>query len=66
MKGEEMNISMWFKDRKTYLVSALTIAASIAMYYGVVIPPFVWPIAGALGLGALRLGVAKMTDEMKK
>ena len=61
-----MNIVKWFENRKTYVVSALTIAASIAMYYGMVIPPYVWPIAGALGLGALRLGVAKMTNEMKK
>lgn len=49
----------FLKGKKTYIVAAGVIAVALLRHYGVVIPEYVWPVLGALGLGALRAGVDK-------
>ena len=48
------------QGKKTYIVALLIAAGAAAMSLGVVIPEIVWPILGALGLGAVRSALDKL------
>lgn len=48
------------QGKKTYIVALLIAAGAGAMSLGVVIPDIVWPILGALGLGAVRSALDKL------
>ena len=47
----------WLEGKKTYLVAVGIGAVAVLRALGVEIPPVVWPILAALGLGAIRAGV---------
>lgn len=49
----------WLQGKKAYIVAAGSLVAGILAAFGVVIPAVVWPILGALGLGAVRAGIQK-------
>jgi len=49
----------WLEGKKTYLVAVGIGAVAVLRALGVEIPPVVWPILAALGLGAIRAGVKK-------
>ena len=49
----------WFQGKKAYLVAAGSLIVGVLAAFGVVIPAVVWPILGALGLGAVRAGIQK-------
>ena len=48
--------------KKTYLVAAATFILGGLGALGVSIPPWVYPLLAAAGLGSLRAGVEKTTD----
>ena len=50
----------FLQGKKTYIVVALIVAASIAQAQNIVIPEYVWTLLGALGLGAVRAAVANV------
>ena len=54
--GELVN---WLKGKKTYLVAAVVGLIAAAQYLGYEVPPWVFALLGALGLGTLRAGVGK-------
>jgi hypothetical protein len=45
--------------KKTYVIAALAAVTAAAQALGYTIPDWLYPIEGALGLGALRVAVAK-------
>ena len=47
------------KGKKTYLVAVGIGICAALQSLGITIPPLVWPILGALGLGAIRSGINK-------
>lgn len=49
----------FLEGKKTYIVSAVTIALAVAQALGYVIPEYVYALLGALGLGTLRVAVTK-------
>lgn len=51
------SIVSFFDGKKSYIVAALTGAAAVAQALGYVIPEWVWPVLGALGLGAVRSSI---------
>ena len=56
----------FLKGKKTYIIAVLI--AVLGLMQGVgwfVVPETVWAILGALGLGALRAGVDKVSDAVK-
>ncbi len=62
-------ILAFLSGKKTYLVGAAAVGLGIVAYFGVVIPEWVWAIAGGLGLITLRAGSAKvkaLVDELLK
>jgi len=52
-------IGALLQGKKTYIVAALIFVVGGLQASGVVIPDIVWPILGALGLGAVRSGIEK-------
>jgi hypothetical protein len=55
------------KGKKTHLVATAAVVIAILQHYGVfTVPEELWPILGALGLSALRLGVKANMDELGK
>lgn len=53
-------IGQFLQGKKTYIVAALIGIAAAATQLGYVIPDIVWPILGALGLGAVRSAIDKL------
>jgi len=53
-------IGKLLQGKKTYLVALLVGAGAIAISLGYAIPAWVWPVLGALGLGAVRSAVDKL------
>lgn len=49
----------WLKGKKTYIVAAGIFAAYGLSGLGFIVPEWVYGMLGALGLGAIRAGVAK-------
>lgn len=49
----------WLKGKKTYFIAAIAGGIGIAKAFGVDVPTWIWPVASALGLGALRAGFKK-------
>lgn len=47
--------------KKTYIVAVLVAAGSAAKVLGYDIPEWIFPILGALGLGAVRSAIGKVT-----
>ncbi|HXJ01292.1 MAG TPA: hypothetical protein VNH44_08705 [Micropepsaceae bacterium] len=45
--------------KKTYLVAIVAAATAAAQALGYTVPDWLYPIEGALGLGALRVAVTK-------
>ena len=56
----------WLKGKKTFLVAGLTVALGIAQACGVPIPPIVYPLLAAAGLGSLRAGVRSVSKTVSK
>jgi hypothetical protein len=57
---EEANAVVKFvKGKKTYFVAGTILVCGILDAYGVEVPEYVWVALAALGLGFLRMGVAK-------
>lgn len=52
-------IGAWMQGKKTYIVAILVGLLGAAQALGYVVPEYVWAILGALGLGAVRSGIAK-------
>lgn len=48
------------QGKKTYIVAVLTAIGAALVVLGIPIPEFVWPILGALGLGAVRSAIEKL------
>jgi hypothetical protein len=53
-------IGQYLQGKKTYIVAVLIGLAAAATQLGYVIPEIVWPILGALGLGAVRSAIEKL------
>jgi len=49
----------FLKGKKTYIVAVGVGVVAALQYLGIEIPEWVWPIAGMLGLSALRAGANK-------
>ncbi|HEY4265161.1 MAG TPA: hypothetical protein VGM72_07580 [Micropepsaceae bacterium] len=45
--------------KKTYVIAAIAAATAAAQALGYAVPDWLYPIEGALGLGALRVAVNK-------
>jgi hypothetical protein len=45
--------------KKTYVIAVIAAATAAAQALGYTIPDWLYPIEGALGLGALRVAVGK-------
>lgn len=45
--------------KKTYIIAAIAAATAAAQALGYTVPDWIYPIEGALGLGALRVAVSK-------
>ena len=54
-----MKILEWLKGKKTYIIAGLVGITAVLQHLGYPIPEIVWPILGALGLGAVRAGIKK-------
>ena len=54
-----MNITKWFKGKKTYIIAATTIGVSVAMSAGITIPAWVYPLLIALGGASTRAAIEK-------
>jgi len=52
-------LMIWLNGKKTYLTALAFLVCGILADQGVTIPEYVWAALGALGLGFLRVGVAK-------
>ena len=48
------------QGKKTYIVAILIGLGAVATNLGYVVPDIVWPILGALGLGAVRSALDKL------
>ncbi len=46
--------------KKTYIIAGLTGIGAVLTMLGIEIPVIVWPILGALGLGAVRAAISKL------
>ena len=46
--------------KKTYLVAVLIGVGAVLQTLGIIVPDVVWPILGALGLGAVRDALNKL------
>ncbi len=55
----------WLKGKKSYITAALIVSGGIAVYFGVVIPEWIWLILGGLGVGFVRAGVGKVEQALK-
>ena len=55
-------IGQYLQGKKTYIVAALIGLGAVATQLGYVIPDIVWPILGALGLGAVRSAIDKLNS----
>jgi len=55
--GLLQKIEKLLKGKKTFIVAILVGIAAALEIYGIKIPEFVWPILGALGLGAVRSAI---------
>lgn len=53
-------IGKWLQGRKSYIVAILIGIAAAVQAMGYTIPDIVWPILGALGLGAVRSAIDKL------
>ena len=53
------NLIALISGKKTYIVAGVTFILGGLQAVGYPIPDFVFPLLGALGLGALRAGVSK-------
>jgi len=53
------SLMIWLNGKKTYLTALAFLVCGILANQGVTIPEYVWAALGALGLGFLRVGVAK-------
>ena len=58
-KKENPTMFNFLSGKKTYIVAVLTAVGGVLAAFGYVIPEYVWPILGALGLGAVRAGIKK-------
>ncbi len=54
------------KGKKTYLVAVATAVVGVIAAFGVVIPVWVWPVLGSLGLGFLRSGINNTLEKTKE
>ena len=54
-------IEALLSGKKTYIVATLIGIGAVAVHLGYIIPEFAWAILGALGLGAVRSAIAKLT-----
>ena len=52
-------LGKFLAGKKTYIIAILIGVAAVANSLAYVIPESVWAILGALGLGAVRSGIAK-------
>lgn len=50
----------WLKNKKTYFIAILVGVAAGLKYLGVVVPEWVYPLLGALGLATLRAAITKV------
>lgn len=55
-------IGQWLQGKKTYIVAALIGVGAVMQVLGYTIPDIVWPILGALGLGAVRSAIDKLNS----
>ena len=53
-------IEKMLQGKKTYIIAVLTGVGVVLTILGIDIPNIVWPILGALGLGAIRSAVGKV------
>lgn len=51
---------------KTYIIALLIVVGAVLESKGIAIPEFIYPILGALGLGAIRSGISKVKGEIPK
>lgn len=52
-------LGQYLKGKKTYIIALLIGVGAAAQSLGVVVPDYVYAILAALGLGAVRSGIAK-------
>ena len=60
MKGILAKIEDLLNGRKTYLIAGLIGIGAVLTVLGIDIPDVVYPILGALGLGAVRSAIEKL------
>lgn len=53
-------ITNFLNGKKTYIVAAITGVTAVVQALGYTIPDFVYVLEGALGLGAIRISIAKV------
>jgi hypothetical protein len=53
-------IVAWLSGKKTYIIAVIIAVIALLQASGVVVPQPVYDLLGALGLGFLRAGVAKV------
>jgi len=66
MEGLLTKINNWLQGKKTYIIVGLVIVGVILTVIGIVIPPAIWIVLGALGLGAIRSAVEKISAVVKE
>ena len=56
-------IGEYLQGKKTYIIAALIGIGAVMQTLGYAIPDLVWPILGAMGLGAVRSAIDKLKGE---
>lgn len=60
MNGLLEKVGTALQGKKTYIIALLIGVGAVAISLGYQIPVWVWPLLGALGLGAVRSALNKM------
>jgi hypothetical protein len=53
-------IGALLQGKKTYIIAILIGLGAVAENLGYIVPDIIWPILGALGLGAVRSALDKL------
>jgi hypothetical protein len=54
----------FLSGKKTYIVAVYVAGLAVAQFLGYEIPEYVYALAGAAGLGTLRVAVSKVSNRL--
>lgn len=55
-----IELRKWLAGKKTYITAVLVGIFAGLHVYGVEIPPWIWPVLSAMGLGSVRAAIKKL------